>query len=264
MNNLSIGISTCPNDTFIFCGAINNHINYPFRLTGIMDDVQVLNHCAIHEKLDIVKVSFGVFPKIKDNYKILKCGGALGYNCGPLLLSKNFRNIIELKDKKIAIPGINTTAYMLFKTFFSDLSENIYEERFDSIMPKIANGEYDAGLIIHEGRFTYTNYNLIKLADLGQLWEEKYHQPIPLGFIALNKKHLSISDDVNNMISSSLKFAYNNQDKVFKYVKKYAQYLDDTVIKSHIDLYVNEYSFDLTKASDGIMKLLGSIDSIFC
>lgn len=264
MKKLSIGISTCPNDTFIFCGALNNYINHSFNLIGIMDDVQLLNNCAIKEKLDIVKVSFGVFPLIKDNYKILKSGGALGFNCGPLLLSKKYSSINELKDKKIVIPGQNTTAYMVFKLFFSTLTKNIFEERFDKIMPMIANDEYDAGLVIHEGRFTYNNYNLLKIADLGELWEDKYKQPIPLGFIALHKRNLHLSSKINNMITESLNFAYNNQSIVYEYAKKYAQYLDDNVIKSHVNLYVNKYSFDLTKAEKGIKELLGSTDSIFC
>ncbi len=264
MDTLKLGISTCPNDTYIFGAAVRGDVEYPFRLTGIMDDVQLLNLQAIKGALDIVKVSFGVFPEIKENYKILKCGGALGFGCGPLLLARKYENPAELKGKKIAIPGKNTTAFMVFKMFYPECADNVQEVRFDKIMPGVASGEFDAGLVIHEGRFTYGSYGLKKLADMGELWEKRFGQPIPLGFIALNKKYLHIAGDVNNMIKKSLTFAEANPAAAYGYVKKYAQDMDDGVIRAHVSLYVNEYSFDLTKASGGISLLLGTDDSVFC
>lgn len=263
METLKIGISTCPNDTYIFGAAIRGDITYPFKLSGIMDDVQFLNTQAIKGALDIVKVSFGVFPEIRENYKILKSGGALGFGCGPLLLSSKYKNPDELCGKKIAIPGKNTTAFMVFKMFYPECAANVQEMRFDKIMPSVASGEFDAGLVIHEGRFTYGTYGLKKLADLGELWEKRFGQPIPLGFIALHKRYLHIAEDVNNMIKKSLSFADGNQTAAYSYVKRYAQDMHDDVIKAHVALYVNEYSFDLTKATDAISQFLQTDNSVF-
>lgn len=265
MKTLKIGISTCPNDTYIFGAAIRNDIHYPFKLVGVMDDVQLLNNQAIKESLDIVKVSFGVYNEIKDNYKILKSGGALGFGCGPLLVAPNsHKTINSIKGGKVAIPGKHTTAFTVFKMFFPELADNVYEVRFDKIMPAVEAGEFDAGLVIHEGRFTYKSYGLHRLADMGELWEERFHKPIPLGFIALHKKYLDMADHINQMIRDSIIFARQHTDKTWEYVKKYAQDMDDNVIGSHISLYVNEYSLDLTNAADAIGQFIGETDSVFC
>lgn len=263
MERLKLGISTCPNDTFIFGAILRKDIDVPFELNIILDDVQLCNELAIQEKLDIVKVSFGVFPQIKDNYKILKCGGALGFGCGPLVLSKKYKSIEELKGKKIAIPGENTTAYMIMKRFFPDVVTNIIPMRFDLIMPAVAEGSVDAGLVIHEGRFTYGNYGLTKIADLGVCWEDRHNMPVPLGFIALHKKYWHMADIINNTIKNSIEYAYNNTERTFEFSKIYAQDMDFNVMKSHVDLYVNEYSKDMSAASNAVAELLNVDKSVF-
>ncbi len=263
MNKLSLGISTCPNDTFIFGAALRGDIKHSFKLDTVLDDVQYLNEQAMLGTFDVVKVSFGVFNEISDNYRILKCGGALGFGCGPLVLSKDYTDIAELKGKKIAIPGMNTTAFMVFKKFYPECAENITELRFDEIMPAVQSGEYDAGLVIHEGRFTYGDFGLNKLADLGDVWEQTYQLPIPLGFIAIHKRKLHLADEVNKMISNSLDYAYVNTLATYEFAKQYAIDMDDQVLKSHVDLYVNDYSYDLTKAKHAIKQLLNTDDSVF-
>lgn len=263
MENIKLGISTCPNDTFIFGAMIRKDIDVPFNIRVIMDDIQLCNELAINKKLDIVKVSFGVFNEIKNDYKILKCGGALGFGCGPLILSKKYSSMDELKGKKIAIPGRNTTAFMVFKRFFPECAANTVEMRFDTIMESISKGETDAGLVIHEGRFTYKNFGLSKITDIGSEWESRYNLPIPLGFIAIKKDMAHIADTVNDAIKRSIDFAYDNLEISYSFAEKYAQDMDKDVMASHIKLYVNEYSKDMSPAIDAISELLNVDDSVF-
>ena len=263
MDKIKLAISPCPNDTFIFGALIRRDIEVPFDFEVVMEDIQLCNNMALSEEKDIVKVSFGVFPLIKESYKILKCGGALGFGCGPLLLSKKYNKVEELKGKKVAIPGENTTAFAVFKKFYQECATNIEIMRFDKIMPAIRDGKVDAGLVIHEGRFTYENYGLTKLTDIGVEWESKYNLPIPLGFIAIHKKYLHMADDVNNAIRKSIEYAYNNREKALLYCKNYAQDMDNNVMNSHINLYVNKYSKDLTPAISAISALLNVGDDVF-
>ena len=263
MDKLKLAISTCPNDTFIFGALIRKDIDFPFEIELTMEDIHLCNNMALKEEQDIVKVSFGVFPLIKDNYKILKCGGALGFGCGPLVLSKKYKTMEELKHKKIAVPGENTTAFMVLKRFYPECTENIEVMRFDKIMPSLKNEEVDGGLVIHEGRFTFNQYNLTKVTDLGVEWESNYNLPIPLGFIAIHKKYIHLADMINNTITKSIEYAYNNKEKALSFCKKYAQDMDDNVIDSHIALYVHEYSKDLSPTIRAISVLVDADKSVF-
>lgn len=263
METINLGISTCPNDTFIFGAMIRGDIEVPFNLRVVMDDVQLLNQVAIKEQLHVVKVSFGVYPEIKDNYKILKCGGALGFGCGPLVLSKDYKSFEELKGKKIAIPGVNTTAFMVLKRYFSHIFSEFIPMRFDLIMPAIEKGEVDAGLVIHEGRFTYPKYGLTKVADLGSVWESNNNLPIPLGFIGIHKSKYHLADLVNDTIKRSIDFAYANPEPTYNFAKKYAQDMEEDVMQSHVNLYVNDFSKDLSKAENAIAELLGVSKDVF-
>ncbi len=263
METIKLAVSPCPNDTFIFGAVIRNDISMPFKIDLTMEDIQVCNNLAINEQQDVVKVSFGVFPLIKDNYKILKCGGALGFGCGPLILSKKYKSIDELKNKKIAVPGENTTAFMVMKRFYPECTNNIEIMRFDKIMPAISNGLVDGGLVIHEGRFTYNNYGLTQILDLGEEWEKRYNLPLPLGFIAIHNKFLYMAEYINSAIKESIDYAYTNKDKALAFCKQYAQDMDNNVMSSHINLYVNEYSYNLSPAESAVAELLNIYDNIF-
>jgi len=251
--NLKLGISTCPNDTFIFGALINGQVDSRFKFESTLLDVQELNTLAIEGIPDIVKVSYGVIPAVKDKYAVLDAGGALGFGCGPLLVAKEKTEINKLK--KVAIPGKNTSAFRFFKHFFGENFEFV-ELRFDLIMPAVISGEVDAGLVIHEGRFIYQNSGLVKLVDLGEIWEEKYNAPIPLGAILMKRELADIADEITADIVNSINYAENNYSSVYSYIKKYAQEMDDTIIKSHIDLYVNEYSKSLLGARKAVMSFL--------
>lgn len=262
-DNINLAISPCPNDTFIFGAMLRRDIDVPFNFNVVMEDIQLCNNMALNEEKDVIKVSFGVFPLIKNNYKILKCGGALGFGCGPLILSKKYNSMDELKGKKIAIPGENTTAFMIMKRFYPECISNIEIMRFDKIMPAIANSSVDGGLVIHEGRFTFENYGLHKIIDLGEEWEKTYNLPIPLGFIAIHKNYISLADKINKSIQNSIDYAYNHKDEALSYCKNYAQDMDNTVMSSHIDLYVNKYSYNLEPAVNAIATLLNVDSSVF-
>ena len=257
-----LGISTCPNDTYIFGGILTNKIETDFKFQTVLDDVEVLNGFAIQGKLDIIKVSYGVVDKVLDKYLILNAGGALGFGCGPLVVSKNYNNMKNMK--KIGIPGKNTSAFKIFKYFFGEDFEFV-GLRFDKIMPMISEGKLDGGIVIHEGRFVYKNLNLNLnlIADLGELWENKFNAPIPLGAILIKKDLAEYAKQINNLIVKSIDYAANNYEELYPFIKKYAQEIDDKVIKQHIELFVNKYSYDLTEAKPSLIRFLKCTEKSF-
>lgn len=257
---IDIAISTCPNDTFIFGAMLNEQIKCEHKFHAYMDDVQVLNRMALKNSSDILKVSYGVVPDILDNYRILKSGGALGFGCGPLVVSKEDKDIRTLR--RIAIPGVNTSAFRFFKMFYGE-DFHFIQLRFDMIMPAVLSGEVDAGVVIHEGRFVYQQMGLHKLCDLGQMYEEKFRSPIPLGCIVISKSILSETDKINYTIRKSIEFAEENYDQVLPFIRENAMELDDDVIRQHIELYVNEYSHDVTPAIPALCNFLDADESVF-
>ncbi|WP_303850485.1 1,4-dihydroxy-6-naphthoate synthase [Seleniivibrio woodruffii] len=259
---LKLGISTCPNDTYIFGAMIKGLVKHNFELDLYMDDVQVLNGLAIKGEADVVKVSYGVVPAVKDRYKILRAGGALGFGCGPLVVSAENVSVESLRGKKIAIPGVNTSAFRFFKMFFGEDFEFV-ELRFDMIMPAIASKQVAAGVIIHEGRFIYEQQGLKKLCDLGELYEEKFRSPIPLGAILIRNELLDHAQEITDVIKQSINYADEHYENIEDFVKFHAQEMDDSVIKNHIQLYVNKYSKDVTPAIAGLCSFLGADKSVF-
>ena len=241
----SIAISPCPNDTFIFDAIFNRRIDlkghdFDFHF----HDVEELNKLAVLETYDVSKLSYFAALGLEDKYSLLDSGGALGHNCGPLLISNT--EIQEVSSEMtVAIPGKNTTANFLLSQAYPQLS-NKTEVLFSEIENSVLSEKYDLGLIIHESRFTYQQKGLKKVRDLGEFWEETTQSPIPLGAIAMSKKYdESQIKEVENLISESVKFAFANPDVSRNFIKEYSQELDDDVIQSHINLYVNEYSVSL-------------------
>jgi 1,4-dihydroxy-6-naphthoate synthase len=247
-----LGISSCPNDTFIFAALLSGKTNADIDFDLTMDDVERLNGLAIGKKLDIVKISYGVVNEIIDEYALLPAGGALGFGCGPLLVKKPDT---PLKGK-IAVPGLRTTAFKLFSMFYPEHIPDCTPVRFDRIMPEVKSGEYAAGLIIHEGRFTYQNYGLDKVADMGELWQERFKTPLPLGAIAMKRSLAAYAHTMNTLITASLNYAYKDTQGIMPFVKKYSDEMDEDVMKSHIELYVNRYSIDARPALKGISEFL--------
>ncbi len=256
--DLKIGISTCPNDIYIFNALITKKVPLNFNLKFDFFDIEELNKKCINYDYDIIKISANLFKKVKDKYFILDSGSALGFNCGPLLISKYYNTFDDLENKLIALPGENTTANRLFDIFMKKPVKKTFF-RFDKIIPAILNDEVAAGVIIHEGRFIYHKYNLIKIADLGELWERNFKMPIPLGIIVA-KKELSnkILNEIDLAIKKSLEYTKN---KDYNLIKKFAQEMDDATIKNHIKLYVNKFSYSLGETGrEAILKFLNLND----
>ena len=259
---LTLGFSPCPNDTFIFDALVNQKIDTKgLEFEVKLEDVQTLNEWAKEGKLDITKMSYGVLPKISKDYIILNSGSALGKGVGPLLVSRNDITGIEtpLSELTIAIPGADTTAHLLFTHAFPS-ARNKKFMAFNQIEDAVLSAAVDAGVIIHENRFTYQDKGLIKVVDLGDYWEKKTGHPLPLGGIAAKRNlPISIIKQVDEFIKESLHFAFSNYPALPAYVTQHAQEMDEKVMRQHIDLYVNDFSISLGDyGKDAIKKLLAS------
>ncbi|OFX84433.1 MAG: 1,4-dihydroxy-6-naphthoate synthase [Bacteroidetes bacterium GWF2_33_16] len=257
MKKISLGFSSCPNDTFIFDAMVHHKIDTEgLEFDIIMADVEELNKRALNQELDVTKISYHAFAYISDNYCLLDSGSALGKNNGPLLISKRKIYPDEINDLKIAIPGKHTTANLLFSVAYPRAT-NKTEYVFSKIEDVVLSDEVDAGLIIHENRFTYEKKGLRKIIDLGEYWENETHLPIPLGGIAV-KRNLdsNIQLKINRILKSSVEFAFKNPKTGYLYIKKNAQELDEEVIYKHINLYVNNFSLDLGKEGREAIQVL--------
>lgn len=257
---LSLGFSPCPNDTFIFDALVNHKINTDgFEFDVVLEDVQTLNQWAMQDKLDISKISYGVLPLVMQNYVVLNSGGALGNGVGPLLIAKTKNKDwkLDMENARVAIPGENTTAHMLFSLAFSHTEKKEFM-KFNKVEDAVLNGTVDAGVIIHENRFTYHQKGLKKLMDLGEFWEEYLKVPIPLGGIIANRNlPVDTVKKVDALIKKSLEYAFENYSQLTDYVRQHAQEMSEVVMRRHIDLYVNNYSLNL--GDDGkkaVLKLL--------
>ena len=257
---LSIGISPCPNDTFIFDAMLHGKIDteglsFDLRL----EDVETLNRLAITGVLDITKVSYGALPRLFPHYRVLDAGGALGKGVGPLFISKKFEHLSELDPTNctIVLPGSYTTAHLLFHLAHPEFTSKNFLP-FDQIEDAVMNGMGDAGIIIHENRFTYAEKGLNKLEDLGDIWESNTGLPIPLGGI-IAKRHfdLELLRKINRVIKRSLEFAFKNKSSLSEFVRENAQTMKQEVMLQHIDLYVNEFSLGLgSNGRAAVWKLL--------
>ncbi len=243
---LTLGFSTCPNDTFIFDAMIHNKIDTEgLEFDVVLGDVEELNRVAFEASIDITKLSYHAYAHIAKNYKLLTSGSALGRGNGPLLISRHIIYPDEVSDIIVAIPGKNTTANLLFSIFYPEIKEK-KEYLFSDIEEAILSGEVDAGVIIHENRFTYQKKGLKKISDLGERWEKKTNSPIPLGGIVINRRiDNDIQAKVNRVLKRSIQFAFDNPNSSYNFVKQYAQEMEDEVMRKHIDLYVNNFTLDL-------------------
>ncbi len=258
MKTLTLGYSPCPNDTFIFYALVHGRIDTGnLNFNELLLDVETLNQMALRAELDITKVSHHALCYLRKDYCLLRSGSAIGRGCGPLIVAGGDYTIKDLQGKRIAIPGRLTTAYLLFRLFashFSLLTSHFLVMPFNKIMDAVKSGDVDAGLIIHEGRFTYPSYGLKKVIDLGEWWEEETGLPIPLGGIIAKR---NLGEDtikrIDSIIRKSIEYALKHRDEPKAYIKQHSQELGDDVIEQHINLYVNDYSIDLGK--DGILAV---------
>ena len=241
---MKLAFSPCPNDTFVFHAWVHGLVDGAPVPDVTYADVDVTNTAALDGRFDVVKVSYAALPWLRDKYRLLPCGGALGRGCGPLVLTRNAADPESLRGATVAVPGERTTAYLLFRLWSQGFAPgDIKVVPFEQIMPGVAAGRFDAGLVIHEARFTYQDHGLSMLEDLGDWWERQTGCPIPLGAI-LARKELD-ADRITEWIRASVAHAWANPGASADYVAAHAQELSPEVTRQHIDLYVNEFTADL-------------------
>jgi 1,4-dihydroxy-6-naphthoate synthase len=215
------------------------------RFRERLEDVETLNRLAAEGLLDVTKASYGAVPYLLDEYVLLRSGGALGRGCGPLLVTRPGATLEQLQGGRIAIPGRRTTANLLLRLWRPELppgAEMVYSE----IMPAVVRGEADAGLIIHESRFTYASHRLVRMVDLGEWWEGETGLPIPLGGI-LARRSLGEATirHIESAVRRSVEYAFAHPHRSLPYIRAHAQEMDEAVMREHIGLYVNDFSVDL-------------------
>lgn len=248
MKKIEIAFSPCPNDCFIFDALIHQRIdtgNYEF--VPVLADVETLNVSAFDRKYDVTKISYHAFAYCRENYVMLESGSALGYNCGPLLISKRAISYEEVAKGNlfVAIPGKFTTANFLLGLAFPNIEKKI-EMTFSMVEESVLKGDVDAGVIIHENRFTYEQKGLRKVVDLGEWWEKRTARAIPLGGIAIKRDFSTWEQrEISDLIGKSARFALENPEVSMPYVRAHAQEMDDDVMKKHIALYVNNSSINV-------------------
>ncbi len=268
----TIGISPCPNDTFIFDALINKKIDTRgIEFEPVLEDVQTLNEWSQTARLDLSKISYATLPLVADKYYALEPGGALGKGVGPLLISKKDIPHAAVKSCTVAVPGQNTTANVLFSLAFPEAIHKVFL-RYDEIEQYVLSTDlstndietYKLGVIIHENRFTYTEKGLIKLADLGEVWENQTGLPIPLGCI-IGKRSIDIEilKTVEALIQESLSYSRQHYPSLSDFVKDNAREMEEAVMRQHIDLYVNDFSFELgTEGKKAVEKFITVHSSI--
>jgi len=241
---LTLGFSPCPNDTYIFNALVHGKVALSqCSLAHVqLEDVETLNEWALQGRLDITKLSFHAFGHVQDHYALLQAGAALGRGCGPLLVTGNGNKPADMAEWKIAIPGTYTTAALLLR-LYQPACRQLVVMRFDRILEALAKGTVDGGVIIHESRFTYRQWGLHCLQDLGEWWEQTTGLPIPLGCIAA-KKTLApgLREEIDQAIIASIRWAEVHPAEGWDYIRTHAQEMAPQVMRSHIELYVNEYS----------------------
>jgi 1,4-dihydroxy-6-naphthoate synthase len=256
---LTLAFSPCPNDCFIFDALVHNRIDLEgLEFVVHLGDVEALNLAAFAEEVDITKLSFHAYAHCADRYVLLDAGSALGRNCGPLLISRRPIPVEEVGTGalRIAIPGKYTTANFLLGYAFPRAQDKT-ELLFSDVEGAVIDGRYDAGLIIHENRFTYEARGLRKIIDLGEYWESTTGAPIPLGGIVIRRSLPDIiKQKVNRILRRSVEYAFAHREASRPYVRAHAQEMSEEVMYKHIDLYVNEYSIDLGDEGRGAVELL--------
>jgi 1,4-dihydroxy-6-naphthoate synthase len=249
---LRLAFSPCPNDTFIFHAWTHGLIPDAPEVRVSFADVDVTNTAAERGEFDVVKVSYAALPWLLPRYRLLPCGGALGRGCGPLVLTRPDAVRSDLTGARVAVPGERTTAYLLMRLWAEGQKPaSIEVVNFADIMPGVAAGRFDAGLVIHEARFTYPGYGLTALVDLGQWWEQSTGHPIPLGAI-LARRELD-ADRLTRVLRASVEHAFAHPEDSADFVAEHAAELDPEVQRQHIELYVNEFSIDV--GDDGLAAI---------
>lgn len=254
MRDLTFGFSPCPNDTFAFHALVAGIIDEPVRVQPRMEDIETLNQLAHAGELELTKLSFGALAALEGEYVPLRSGAALGRGVGPLVVARESMELGRAAAGPIAIPGRDTTAYLLLGLAAGDDLGDVVEMRYDQILDAVEQGDVDAGLIIHESRFTYAEHGLVKVRDLGEWWEEETGMPVPLAAICTRHDIDAESRTVvERALRRSVEHAFAHPEASAEFVRAHAQEMSPDVQRQHIDLYVNDYTIDL--GDDGLAAI---------
>jgi 1,4-dihydroxy-6-naphthoate synthase len=255
---LKLAYSPCPNDTFVFHAWTHGLLEGAPPTEVTYADIDVTNTAAERGEFDVVKVSYAALPWLLDRYRLLPTGGALGRGCGPLVLTRDA--LPDLNGRTVAVPSERSTAYLLFRLWAEgQRPARIDVVPFTSIMPAVRDGQYDAGLVIHEARFTYPGYGLRSMVDLGEWWERDTGLPIPLGAI-LARRELD-ADALTSVIRTSVEYAWAHPDASAGYIAEHADEMSPDVQQQHIALYVNDFTREL--GEDGYAAISGLLDRAY-
>jgi 1,4-dihydroxy-6-naphthoate synthase len=258
VQEISIAHSPDSDDAFMFYGLATNKVRVPgFKFTHTLTDIETLNQRAIKEAFyDVTAISFHAYPFLQENYTLMACGGSVGEGYGPMIVSSRKQSLDEVKKVRIAVPGTLTTAYLALKLFAPEVETVVVP--FDKIIPAVVSGEFEAGLIIHEGQLTYANDGLVKLLDMGQWWREETGLPLPLGGNAVRRSlGAETLQTTTNALRDSIQHALDNREEALAYAMQFARDLDPTLANRFVGMYVNERT--LNYGEDGrlaIKKLL--------
>ncbi len=253
MPTLSFGFSPCPNDTFAFHALAHGLIDAPFRVQPVLLDIEELNRRARDGALELTKLSVGALAGVGERYHVLRSGAALGNGVGPLVVAREAGSLEQVARGRVAIPGRDTTAYRLLRLAAPAL-EQVVEMRYDRILAAVEHGEVDAGLIIHESRFTYGDHGLVQVADLGAWWERTTNLPVPLATICARADlDATLRADVERALRASVQYAFDHPEASRDYVRAHSQEMSDAVCDAHIALYVNAHSLDV--GDDGLRAI---------
>ncbi len=257
MRTLTLGFSPCPNDTHIFYALVHGRVGCcGLRFNERLEDVETLNRLALEGSLDVSKVSCHALGFIRDEYCVLRAGGALGKGCGPLVIARDISDMAGLRGKRVALPGRFTTASLLFRLCGSGISEEVFMP-FHMIMDAVRNGMVDAGVIIHESRFTYASFGLRRVTDLGDWWEKETGRPLPLGCVVARRSlGAELLARLELLLRDSVRFANGNPGEANGYIRSHSQEMSDEVCESHIKLYVNNYSLELGLEGESALEAL--------
>jgi 1,4-dihydroxy-6-naphthoate synthase len=258
VQEISIAHSPDSDDAFMFYGLATNKVRVPgYKFTHVLTDIETLNHKAINEAFyDITAISFHAYPYLQDKYTLMACGGSVGEGYGPMIVANPKMTLADAQKTRIAVPGTLTTAFLALRLFAPDIEYSVVP--FDKIIPAVTAGEFDAGLIIHEGQLTYANDGLVKLLDLGQWWREKTNLPLPLGGNAIRR---SLGQETMVMatqaLRDSIQHALDHREEALAYAMQFARDLDPTLANRFVGMYVNERTLNYGEdGREAIRKLL--------
>ncbi|HTD56134.1 MAG TPA: MqnA/MqnD/SBP family protein [Silvibacterium sp.] len=258
VREITIAHSPDSDDAFMFYGLATNKVRVPgFKFTHTLTDIETLNQKAIHEAVyDVTAISFHAYPYMQDNYALMACGGSVGEGYGPMIVASRSFTLESIKGARVAVPGTLTTAYLTLKLFAPEIETAVVP--FDRIIPEIQAGNFEAGLIIHEGQLTYSQSGLRKVIDLGQWWREQTKLPLPLGGNAIRR---SLGDQtmrtVTQALRDSIQHGLEHRDEALAYAMQFARDLDQDMANKFVGMYVNERTLNYGEdGREAIRRLL--------